>query len=222
MADMLAQNWWLVIIALVVGILIAYLLFGRTKTATIERDEPADPGAAGKVQRNQALIDSPRASTQESGVAAETIAPSVAGIGGAGTAMAAAAAEGQAKAEPVEPAPAPAPPPVPTDAPAPPSDPAPAAAPAPAPTPAPAPVTPAPSGDDLTQIKGVGPRIAGKLRERGVTTFAQIAEWDDAMVEHMDQGLGFSGRITRDRWNDQARMLATGDRSAYEAEFGKL
>ena len=216
MGEMLAQNWWLVIIALIIGILVAWLLFGRTKTATVEREGSAADGET-KVRRNQALIDSPRATTQDSGAAAETIAPSVAGMGGAGTAMAAAAADARDKAEPV-PAPASSPAP----APAPVASPATAPAPTPAPTPADPPVTPAPSGDDLTQIKGIGPRIAGKLRERGVTTFAQIAAWDDAMVDHMDQGLGFSGRITRDRWIDQAKLLAGGDRAAYEAQFGKL
>ena len=32
----------------------------------------------------------------------------------------------------------------------------------------------------------------------------------------------FTGRMARDRWIDQAKLLASGDTAAYEAEFGKL
>ena len=78
-------------------------------------------------------------------------------------------------------------------------------------------------GDDLTQIKGVGPRLADQLRTLGVATFAQIAAWDDAEIERIDAQLGrFQGRIRRDDWATQARLLAAGDRAGYEAKFGRL
>lgn len=93
--------------------------------------------------------------------------------------------------------------------------PAPVAAPAPAPEPA--------SGDDLTRIKGLGPKLAGLLSSLGVTSFAQIAAWDEPEIDRIDAQLGtFSGRIRRDNWIEQARLLASGDVAAYEAKFGKL
>ncbi len=56
-----------------------------------------------------------------------------------------------------------------------------------------------------------------------MTRFAQIAAWDDREIDRIDAQLGrFQGRIRRDNWRDQARMLAAGDTAAYEARFGKL
>src|SRR5690606_25031873 len=78
-------------------------------------------------------------------------------------------------------------------------------------------------GDDLTRIKGVGPKVAAILHDLGVTRFEQIAAWDDAEVDRIDARLGaFSGGIRRDDWRAQARLLAIGDTAAYEAKFGKL
>ncbi len=93
--------------------------------------------------------------------------------------------------------------------------------PAPAPAePAPAPA-PAGGADDLSRIKGVGPKLVALLGELGVTTFAQIAAWDDAEVERIDAQLGrFAGRITRDQWIAQAKLLAAGDESTFAAQFG--
>lgn len=84
-----------------------------------------------------------------------------------------------------------------------------------------APYTPAAGSDDLTLIKGLGPRLAVTLNELGVTKFGQIAAWDDAEIERVDSQLGrFSGRIRRDRWVEQAHLLSAGDKSAFDAEFG--
>ena len=106
--------------------------------------------------------------------------------------------------------------------------PAPMAAPAPEPvaaTPAPAPVAPASvptSADDIARIKGVGPKLVALLGELGVTTFAQIAAWSDADVERIDAQLGrFKGRITRDQWIDQAKLLGAGDETAFTDRYGK-
>lgn len=83
--------------------------------------------------------------------------------------------------------------------------------------------TRATSGDDLTRIKGVGPKLVVVLRENGVTAFDQIANWSDADIDAIDVKLGrFQGRIRRDDWVTQAKLLAAGDTAAYEAQFGKL
>lgn len=79
------------------------------------------------------------------------------------------------------------------------------------------------AADPLTQIKGLGPKASAMLAGLGVTRFAQIAAWSDADVARIDAEMGaFKGRIVRDRWIDQARLLAKGDVQGFEAEFGKL
>lgn len=97
------------------------------------------------------------------------------------------------------------------------------AEPAPPVEPAPAEPAPAEGGDDLTRLKGVGPKLAARLNELGITRFAQLAALDEASAKALDAQLGsFQGRMTRDRWTDQARFLAAGDTAGYEAVFGKL
>ena len=78
-------------------------------------------------------------------------------------------------------------------------------------------------GDTLTQLKGLGPKAASILADLGVTRFDQIASWDEADIAAIDARMGaFKGRIAKDRWVDQARLLAKGDTAAFEAEFGAL
>lgn len=89
------------------------------------------------------------------------------------------------------------------------------------PAPAAAPI--ATGTDDLTQLKGVGPKLAARLGELGITRFAQVAALSPADADALDAQLGtFRGRLTRDRWIDQAAYLAKDDRKGFEAEFGKL
>jgi predicted flap endonuclease-1-like 5' DNA nuclease len=77
--------------------------------------------------------------------------------------------------------------------------------------------------DDLTRMKGVGPKLAERLNALGVTRFAQLAALDPAEAAALDAQLGtFQGRIHRDRWIEQASFLARGDQAGYEAVFGKL
>lgn len=100
-------------------------------------------------------------------------------------------------------------------------EPAPAAAPAPTPPPVAAPA-PAASADDLTRIKGLGPKIAALLNELGVTSYAQIAAWRAEDAAAIDAKLGrFSGRISRDQWIAQAQLLAAGDEAGFVKKFGQ-
>jgi len=72
-----------------------------------------------------------------------------------------------------------------------------------------APAPTAAAADDLTEIKGVGPKMAQKLAERGVTTFAQIAAWSPETAAEMNDTLGcLPGMIERAEWVRQARELA--------------
>jgi predicted flap endonuclease-1-like 5' DNA nuclease len=80
------------------------------------------------------------------------------------------------------------------------------------------PIHPIPAGpaDELTRMKGVGPKVAALLNGLGVTRFDQIAAWSDADVARVDAQLGaFKGRIARDQWVEQARLLAAGDTAGY-------
>lgn len=78
-------------------------------------------------------------------------------------------------------------------------------------------------GDDLTRIKGVGPKLRDLLYSLGVRQFGQIAAWSDEDIDRIDAQLGrFEGRIRRDSWVEQAALLAADDTSGYEKKFGKL
>ena len=77
-------------------------------------------------------------------------------------------------------------------------------------------------GDDLTRIKGLGPKLAKLLNSLGVTSYAQIAAWDDAEIDRVDAQLDrFQGRIRRDSWVEQAKLLAAGDEDGFRSRFGK-
>lgn len=98
-------------------------------------------------------------------------------------------------------------------------------APVPVPTAPVAPAAPAsaPSTNELTTLKGLGPKVAAQLAERGFTSVADLAALTPAEAERLDASLGaFQGRMARDRWIEQAQLLTAGDRAGYEAKFGKL
>ncbi len=56
-----------------------------------------------------------------------------------------------------------------------------------------------------------------------MTHFEQIASWDEKEIDAIDAQMGaFKGRILRDRWVEQAGLLAAGDTEVFETKFGKL
>jgi len=93
---------------------------------------------------------------------------------------------------------------------------APAAKPEAAPASQPAGLAPA-GTDDLKLLKGVGPALEKKLHAAGVTSFAQIAAWSADDVAEMDAKLSFKGRIDRDGWIEQARILAAGGETEFSS-----
>lgn len=87
--------------------------------------------------------------------------------------------------------------------------------------------TPATGGDPadgpVTQLKGLGPKVAERLAELGITTVGQVAALTDDRAAELEAELGpFRGRMARDRWLEQARFLAAGDRAGFESVFGRL
>lgn len=66
------------------------------------------------------------------------------------------------------------------------------------------------AGDDLTQLEGIGPVYAAKLRERGITTFADLAATDEATLSEI-VGAPAWRRIQYGEWIAQAQLAADGD-----------
>lgn len=71
--------------------------------------------------------------------------------------------------------------------------------------------------DDLKLIKGIGRQNEGRLHGLGIWHFEQIASWMPENVEWIGGYLAFPGRIEREDWVGQARLLAAGT----ETEFAK-
>jgi predicted flap endonuclease-1-like 5' DNA nuclease len=80
--------------------------------------------------------------------------------------------------------------------------------------------------EDLKRIRGIGVLIEKKLNQMGVVAYEQIANWTAEDVDRVSQSLDFKGRIERENWVEQARILASGgatefsrrvDRSEVEA-----
>lgn len=63
--------------------------------------------------------------------------------------------------------------------------------------------------DDLTKLKGVGPKVAAWLNSKGYWHYDQIAAWDEDEIAWIDANLeGVKNRASRDDWVAQARALA--------------
>ncbi len=71
--------------------------------------------------------------------------------------------------------------------------------------------------DNLTRIRGIGKQINGILNDLGIWHFSQIASWTEQDIAWVDERLKFKGRIEREEWVKQARLLAEGK----ETEFSR-
>jgi predicted flap endonuclease-1-like 5' DNA nuclease len=76
--------------------------------------------------------------------------------------------------------------------------------------------------DDLKRIKGVGPKLEKLCNSLGFYHFDQIANWTPDEVAWVDENLeGFKGRVTRDTWVEQARVLAAGGDTDFSRKVDK-
>ncbi|MDH5530647.1 MAG: hypothetical protein OEY05_11470 [Paracoccaceae bacterium] len=76
--------------------------------------------------------------------------------------------------------------------------------------------------DDLKLIKGVGPALEKILNDVGVWHFDQVASWKAKDIAFVDAKMQrFSGRITRDEWVKQAKILAKGGTTEFSARASK-
>ena len=71
--------------------------------------------------------------------------------------------------------------------------------------------------DDLKLISGVGPKLEKTLNDIGIYKYEQVAAWKKADIKKVDDQLKFKGRIERDDWMKQAKVLAKGG----DTEFSK-
>lgn len=74
-----------------------------------------------------------------------------------------------------------------------------------------------PSGDihDLKRIRGIGVLIEKKLNSLGITSYEQVANWTRADIDKISDVLDFKGRIERENWIEQARILASGGQTEF-------
>jgi predicted flap endonuclease-1-like 5' DNA nuclease len=69
--------------------------------------------------------------------------------------------------------------------------------------------------DDLKRIRGIGVLIEKKLNSLGITHYEQVANWTGADIERISRILDFKGRIERENWIEQARILGTGGQTEF-------
>lgn len=196
MLQTIDTNTLVIGLAVLAVLLVGFILLRRGSTGAKRRDykpDVLDEGAA-SVQRNQALIDAAPAAQI---ITASPVSATLAGVGEAVAVCAQDVVEeaaAEAEAAPEVPA-----------------------APEPAPEPA------ASAADDLSRIKGLGPKLQALLPTLGITTYAQIAALTEADLAELDGKLGaFAGRPAKDNWVEQAKFLAAGDTAGFETKFGKV
>ena len=73
----------------------------------------------------------------------------------------------------------------------------------------------------VTSLKGVGPALEKTLNELGFYHFDQIANWGASDIEWVDSRLKFKGRIVRDDWMQQAKVLMSGGTTEFAAKVEK-
>lgn len=84
-----------------------------------------------------------------------------------------------------------------------------------APKKAAAPKASAANKDNLRMIRGIGPQIEARLNSLDVYQFAQIASWKEKDEAKFGEVLSFPGRIKREEWVKQAKILAKGGKTEF-------
>lgn len=64
--------------------------------------------------------------------------------------------------------------------------------------------------DDLKEISGIGLKIEDALNDLGIYHYDQIAGWTPENIRWIDNYLNFKGRVNRENWVGQAKILAAG------------
>jgi predicted flap endonuclease-1-like 5' DNA nuclease len=74
--------------------------------------------------------------------------------------------------------------------------------------------------DNLQRLNGVGPKYEKILNGLGFYHFDQIAGWTKEQVEWVDDHLNFNGRIEREEWVRQSKLLAKGNEEQFLRDYG--
>lgn len=69
--------------------------------------------------------------------------------------------------------------------------------------------------DDLKRIRGIGVLIEKRLNALGITSYEQVANWMKTDIDSVSSQLDFRGRIERENWVEQARILASGGQTEF-------
>jgi predicted flap endonuclease-1-like 5' DNA nuclease len=77
------------------------------------------------------------------------------------------------------------------------------------------------SSDDLKRIRGVGVLIEKRLNAMGIRRYEQIANWTSGDIDRVSRMLEFKGRIERESWVEQARILASGGQTEFSRRVDK-
>ena len=74
---------------------------------------------------------------------------------------------------------------------------------------------------NLKRIRGIGVLIEKRLHSLGITSYEHIANWTAADIDRISQTLDFKGRIERENWVEQARILAAGGQTEFSRRFDR-
>ena len=75
--------------------------------------------------------------------------------------------------------------------------------------------------DDLKRIRGVGVLIEKRLNSIGVVSYAQVADWTTEDIDRVSATLDFKGRIERENWVEQARILSAGGQTEFSRRLDR-
>ncbi|MDW8426231.1 MAG: DUF4332 domain-containing protein [Meiothermus sp.] len=81
---------------------------------------------------------------------------------------------------------------------------------------------PKPAPDDLTRIKGIGPKMSAALHRAGITTFAQLAKARPETLRAALAAANLRFAPSLPTWAKQAAFLAQGDEKGFAAYTQKL
>ncbi len=242
MAWFLGQSLLYIALAFLLGLLVGWLIWGRTASSPSTSVEPvaettaepvteveparttAEPIAdADAVPTAEPLVDAEPVAEVEPVVNAEPVAEAEPAVAEAEpvvepepTVEPEAVIEPEAIAEPaseIEPAEEPGP------------DVEPVAEPAadaesttePVAEPAAAPVAVATSADNLQRLEGIGPKISNVLVAAGIRTYGDLAATDQATLTETLRKGGVRFAPSLSTWNSQAELLARGDEAGFRA-----
>ena len=71
------------------------------------------------------------------------------------------------------------------------------------------------------RIRGIGVLIEKRLNALGISSYAQIANWSASEIDRISQTLDFKGRIERENWVEQARILSSGGQTEFSRRVDK-